>query len=66
MISVIQLSKDILMVYTQIERLKRDKNEALHYCNKLLKTGNELLAYKIQKKADYIEQCIAEMEEIKN
>lgn len=50
------------MVYTQIERLKRDKKEALHYCNKLLKKGNDVLAYKIQKKAEYLAQSIAEIE----
>lgn len=49
------------MVYTQIERLKRDQKEALHYSNKLIKNGKNALAYKIQKKADYIAQCINEM-----
>jgi hypothetical protein len=63
--SVFQLSKDNLMVYTQIERLKRDEKEALHYCNKLLRKGNDVLAYKIQKKADYIAQSITEMQMIK-
>ncbi len=42
----------------EIERLKRDRNETLNYRKKLLKKGKEVLAYKMQKKVDYINETI--------
>ena len=38
------------MSYIQIERLKKDKNEAIYYQRKLLKKGKDVLAYKMSKK----------------
>ena len=45
----------------EINRLKRDKAEIEKYRMKLLKNGNQLLAYKMQQKIEYIEECIQEM-----
>mgnify|MGYP007032664523 CR=1 FL=1 len=45
----------------EINRLKRDKSEVEKYRMKLLKNGNEVLAYKMLQKMEYIEQCIQEM-----
>jgi len=45
----------------EVNRLKRDKSEVEQYRMKLLKNGNQVLAYKMSKKIEYIEQCIQEM-----
>lgn len=46
------------MACQEIERLKRDRNETLHYRIRLLKKGKSDLAYKMQRKADYITETI--------
>jgi hypothetical protein len=46
----------------EIERLKRDRNETVNYRRKLLKKGKEVLAYKMQKKVDYITETIKFMQ----
>ena len=46
------------MGYNEIERLKKDHNKILHYRTRLLKKGKTDLAYKMSKKADYINQTI--------
>jgi uncharacterized protein YoxC len=45
----------------EIERLKKDRNEILHYRKNLLKKGKETLAYKMQRKAEYIDETIRYM-----
>lgn len=47
-----------------INRLKRDANELSHYISRLKKEGRYELATKVTKKQDYLEQRIAEMEDI--
>jgi hypothetical protein len=48
----------------QLERLKKDKKEALYYQRNLIKKGKDVLAYKMEKKIAYIDQYINEMIEI--
>jgi hypothetical protein len=43
---------------TEIDRLKKDRNETLNYRTRLLKKGKTDLASKMQKKADYIKDTI--------
>ena len=45
----------------QVERLKKNEKEALYYQRKLIKKGKNVLAYKMQKKIEYIKQHIEEM-----
>ena len=42
------------MSYIQIERLKKDRNEALYYQKKLMKKGKDVLAYKMEKKIAHL------------
>lgn len=53
------------MSLQQLERLKKDKKEALYYQRSLIKKGKDVLAYKMQKKITHIDQHITEMLEIK-
>jgi len=46
----------------EIERLKRDKRETLYYQRRLLKRGKSDLAYKMQKKIDYMTETIRYMQ----
>jgi hypothetical protein len=48
----------------QVERLKRDEKEALYYQRKLMKKGQKVRAYQMQKKIEYIKQHIEEMSHI--
>jgi len=52
------------MSYIQIERLKKDKNEAIYYQRKLLKKGKDVLAYKMSKKIAYLDYHLNDMEAI--
>tara|TARA_B110000977_G_C11030723_1_gene475134 strand:- start:1335 stop:1541 length:207 start_codon:yes stop_codon:yes gene_type:complete len=52
------------MTYIQIERLKKDKREATHYQNRLLKKGKDVKAYKFQRKIDFINQHLEEWDTI--
>jgi len=54
--------RNALMNCQEIERLKRDRNETLNYRRKLLKKGKDVLAYKMQKKVDYITETIKYMQ----
>ena len=51
-----------LSMSKEIERLKRDKRETLYYQKRLLKKGKSDLAYKMQKKVDYITETIPFMQ----
>jgi hypothetical protein len=46
---------------TQIERLKKDEKEAIYYQKRLMKKGKKVLAYKMQKKIEFIKQHIEDM-----
>lgn len=50
----------------EINRLKKDKSDVERYRMKLIKNGNEVLAYKMLKKMEYIEQCIQEINDRHN
>ena len=52
------------MSYIQIERLKKDRNEALYYQKKLIKKGKDVLAYKMEKKIAHLNHCLDDMEAI--
>jgi len=52
------------MSYIQIERLKKDRNEALYYQRKLLKKGKSVLAYKMEKKIAHLNHYLQDMEEV--
>ena len=54
----------LLMSYIQIERLKKDRNEALYYQRKLIKKGKNVLAYKMEKKIVHLNQYLDDMEAI--
>lgn len=47
----------------QIERLKKDSKELKHYIKRLEKEGNDLLAFKLQKKVAYLSSRIDDMRE---
>jgi uncharacterized membrane protein (DUF106 family) len=48
---------------SQIERLKKDSKELKHYIKKVEKKGNETLAYKLQRKYNYLTSRIIDIEE---
>lgn len=48
---------------SQIERLKKDSNKLKHYIKKLEKKGNDTLAYKLQRKYNYLASRIVDIEE---
>jgi len=52
------------MSLQQLERLKKDKKEALYYQRKLMKKGKNVLAYKMEKKIAHIDRYINDMVEI--
>ena len=52
------------MSYIQIERLKKDRNEALYYQKKLIKKGKDVLAYKMEKKISHLNHFLDDMEAI--
>lgn len=47
-----------------IERLKKDSNELKHYIKRLEKEGNNILAFKLQKKHAYLSSRIEDMHEV--
>lgn len=47
----------------QLERLRKDSRELGHYLAKLKKLGKTKLAHKMQKRQDYMESRICELEE---
>lgn len=52
------------MSYIQIERLKKDRKEALYYQRKLIKNGKDVLAYKMEKKIAHLNYFLDDMEAI--
>jgi len=53
------------MIYgPPIERLKKDSKELKHYIRRLEKEGNELLAFKLQKKQMYLSSRINDMHDV--
>ena len=61
-IKLITNIRNAFMNCQEIERLKRDRNETVNYRRKLLKKGKDVLAYKMQKKVDYITEAIKFMQ----
>ncbi len=51
------------MYGSQIERLKRDSKELKHYIQRVEQTGNKHLAYKLQKKHEYLSSRIEDIRE---
>ncbi len=45
----------------EIERLKRDRNETLHYQRRMEKKGKDTHVYKLQKKIDHLSEYIQEL-----
>tara|TARA_B100000780_G_scaffold195638_1_gene138049 strand:+ start:5428 stop:5598 length:171 start_codon:yes stop_codon:yes gene_type:complete len=48
-------------MHVQIERLKKDQKEAVYYQKKLKRKGKEVLAYKMQKKIEFLNRHIEDM-----
>ena len=51
------------MYGSQIERLKKDSKELKHYIQKIERTGNSELVYKLQKKHEYLSSRIEDIKE---
>ena len=64
-VSISTFIRKVLMICTQIERLKRDKKEALYYRKRLIKRGKDTLAYKMQVKIEYLTNHINQMESLR-
>jgi hypothetical protein len=60
--SLITTIRNTFMHCQEIERLKRDRNATMNYRQRCLKKGKETLAYKMQKKVDYITETIYQMQ----
>lgn len=58
-----QAKRSQRMYGSQIERLKRDSKELKHYIQKVEQTGNKHLAYKLQKKHEYLSSRIEDIRE---
>jgi len=56
--------KDPMLYGPPIERLKKDSNELKHYIKRLEKEGNNVLAFKLQKKQAYLSSRIEDMHEV--
>ena len=52
-------------MHAQIERLKKDKNDAIYYQRKMKRKGKDVLAYKMQKKIDHLDKYIEDMLSVK-
>ena len=63
-VNSINLTRRLLMSYIQIERLKKDRQEALYYQKKLIKKGKNVLAYKMEKKIAHLNYFLDDMEAI--
>ena len=48
-------------MHVQIERLKKDQKEAIYYQKKLKRKGKEILAYKMQKKIEFLNRHVEDM-----
>ena len=54
----------MFMPYYQIERLKNDSRELDNYIYRLKKKGKDTLVTKLTRKRDFLNQTIAEYDEI--
>lgn len=50
------------MITNQLDRLKQDCNELDYFIQRLLKEGNDNRVQKIQKKKQYLEEYIQQMQ----
>jgi uncharacterized membrane protein (DUF106 family) len=51
------------MYGSQIERLKKDSRELRHYMRKVENKGDSILLFKLQKKHEYLESKLSDIEE---
>tara|TARA_B100001057_G_scaffold500761_1_gene617655 strand:+ start:1766 stop:1975 length:210 start_codon:yes stop_codon:yes gene_type:complete len=63
-VSILTTMREKLMNCLSIERLKRDRKEALHYRRKLRNKGKDVLASKMTKKLAKIDEHLFEMKTI--
>ena len=55
---IVKFKEIFRMSITQIERLKKDIREATYYQRRLTKKGKNTLAYKMEKKIQYMSNCL--------
>jgi hypothetical protein len=60
MIKLIYMEKSYMRLQ-EIERLKKDRNKATYYRERLLKKGKSDKAFKMQKKIDYLDEYIDQL-----
>lgn len=52
-----------MVTTNQLERLRKDSAELQHYIHKLNKKGKTGLAHKVEKKRDYLNDYISELQD---
>lgn len=52
-----------MVTINQLERLRKDSAELGHYVHKLNKKGKNELAYKVEKKREYLDNFISELQD---
>ena len=52
-----------MVTTNQLERLRKDSAELQHYIHKLNKKGKTRLAHKVEKKRDYLNDYISELQD---
>tara|TARA_Y100000361_G_C10892200_1_gene204708 strand:+ start:139 stop:348 length:210 start_codon:yes stop_codon:yes gene_type:complete len=60
----ITTTKEMFMQYNQIERLKNDSRELDNYIYRLKKKGKNNLISKLKRKQQFLQQAIAECDEV--
>tara|TARA_A100001037_G_scaffold261875_2_gene251133 strand:+ start:859 stop:1068 length:210 start_codon:yes stop_codon:yes gene_type:complete len=60
----ITTNKEMFMQYNQIERLKNDSRELDNYIYRLKKKGKNNLISKLKRKQQFLQQAIAECDEV--
>lgn len=52
-----------MVTTNQLERLRKDSAELGHYVHKLNKKGKKELAHKVEKKREYLDNYISELQD---
>lgn len=52
-----------MVTINQLERLRKDSAELGHYVHKLNKKGKNELAYKVERKREYLDNYISELQQ---
>jgi phage shock protein A len=52
-----------MVTTNQLERLRKDSAELQHYIHKLNKKGKTTLAHKVERKRDYLNDYISELQD---